>query len=97
MIERADRTGVEDGGVDPALGVADRHPAAGVGEQDFGAPGPGSRRHAVGVVTAPVSQQHAFIVLGIDLNTAKFKNRNCPVITEICTFNVIINSLINNV
>lgn len=66
-----DLTGVKDGGVDPALGVADGHPAAGIGEQDFGAAGPGSRRHTVSVVTAPVPHQHAIIVPGIELNTAK--------------------------
>lgn len=66
-----DLTGVEDGGVDPALSVADWHPAAGIGEQDFGAAGPGCRRHTVGVVTAPVPHQHAFIVLRIKLEAAK--------------------------
>lgn len=69
-----DLTGVEDGGVDPALGVADGHLAVGVGQQDFGAARPGSRRHTVGVVPAPVPHQHAIIVPGIQLNTAKVKN-----------------------
>lgn len=71
-----DLTGVKDGGVDPALSVADGHPAAGIGEQDFGAAGPGGRRHTVGVVTAPVPHQHAIIISGIELNTLKFKKRN---------------------
>lgn len=66
-------TGVKDPGVDPALSEADGHPAAGIGEQDFGAAGPGSRRHTVGVVTAPVPHQHAIIISGIELNTVKFQ------------------------
>lgn len=65
-------TRVEDGGVDPALSVADGHPAAGVGEQDLCAASPGSRCHPVGVVTTPVPHQHAIIVSRIQLNTEKF-------------------------
>lgn len=69
-----DLTGVKDGGVDPALSVADGHPAAGVGQQDFGAARPGSGCHTVGVVPTPVPHQHAIIVPGIELNMAKCKN-----------------------
>lgn len=64
-------TGVEDGGVDPALGVADGHRAAGVGQQDLCAAGPGSWRHPVGVVAAPVAHQHAVVVSRIELNGGK--------------------------
>lgn len=64
-------TGVEDGGVDPALGVADGHRAAGVGQQDLCAAGPGSWRHPVGVVAAPVAHQHAVVVSRIQLNGGK--------------------------
>lgn len=69
-----DLTGVKDGGVDPALSVADGQLAAGVHPQDFGAARPGSGRHTVGVVPAPVPHQHAIIVPGIELNMAKCKN-----------------------
>ena len=48
-------TGVEDGSVDPALCIADRHLAAGIAEQDVCAACPGSGCHSVGVVTAPVT------------------------------------------
>lgn len=61
-------TGVEDAGVDPALSVVDGHRAAGVGQQDFCAAGPGSWRHPVGVVATPVPHQHAVVVSRIDLN-----------------------------
>lgn len=71
-------TGVKDGGIDPALSVADGHLAAGIGEQDFGAASPGRRCHTVGVVTAPVPHQHAVIVSGIELNMAKFKKETDP-------------------
>lgn len=64
-------TGVEDGGVDPALSVADGHLAGGVGEQDLCAAGPGSRCHAVGVVAAPVAHEHALIITRIQLRGAK--------------------------
>lgn len=60
-------TGVEDGGVDPALRVAHGHLAAGVGEEDFGAARPGRGRHAVGVVAAPVAHQHAVVVARVEL------------------------------
>ena len=66
-----DLTGVEDGGVDPALSVADGHSAAGVGEQDFCAASPGSGRHSVGVVAAPVPLQDAVIVPRVQLNATK--------------------------
>lgn len=65
-------TGVEDGGEDPALSVADGHPAAGVGQQDFCAAGPGGWRHPVGVVATPVAHQHAVVVSRIELNGGKF-------------------------
>lgn len=65
-------TGVEDGGVDPALSVADRHRAAGVGQQDFCAAGPGSWRHPVGVVATPVPHQHAVVISRIELNGGNF-------------------------
>lgn len=64
-------TGVEDGGEDPALSVADGHLAAGVGQQDFCAAGPGSWRHPVGVVATPVPHQHAVVVSRIELNGGK--------------------------
>lgn len=57
-----DLTGIEDSSVDPALSVAHGHLAAGVAEQDVGAAGPGSGRHSVGVVAAPVPHQHAVII-----------------------------------
>lgn len=62
-----DLTGVEDSSVDPALCVADRHLAAGIAEQDVCAASPGSGRHSVGVVTAPVTHQHAIIVTRVQL------------------------------
>lgn len=65
-------TGVEDGGVDPALSVADGHFALGVAEQDICAASPGGRRHSVGVVASPVPHQHAvIIIMGIQLSTTE--------------------------
>lgn len=67
-------TGVEDGSVDPALGVAHRHLAAGVGEQNVCAACPGGGCHSVGVVAAPVPHQHAVIITGIQLISTKSHN-----------------------
>lgn len=67
MMGLKDLTGVEDRGVNPALSVADGHFAAGVGEQDVCAASPGSGRHSVGVVTAPVPHQHAIIITRVQL------------------------------
>lgn len=64
-------TGVEHGGVDPALSVADRHLAGGVAEKDFSATSPGSWCHPVCVVAGPVPHQHAFIIVGVQLNVTK--------------------------
>lgn len=65
-------TGVEDGGVDPALSEADGHFATGVAEQDICAASPGSRRHSVSIVASPVPHQHAIIIImGIQLSTTK--------------------------
>lgn len=61
-------TGVKDRSVDPALSVADRHLAVGVAEQDVCATGPGSRRHSVGVVAAPVPHQHALVITRVQLS-----------------------------
>lgn len=65
-------TGVEDGGVDPALSEADGHFATGVAEQNICAASPRSRRHSVGIVASPVPHQHAIIIImGIQLSTTK--------------------------
>lgn len=66
-----DLTAVKDGGVDPALSVADGHFASGVAEQDVCAAGPGSGRHSVGVVAAPVPHQHAIIITRVQLSTTE--------------------------
>lgn len=61
------RTGVEDAGEHPALGEAHGHSAVKVLQQNLDTSCPGRRRRAHGVVVAPVSNQHAIIVLSIDL------------------------------
>lgn len=61
-------TAVEDGCVDPALGVAHGQLGASIAEQDVRAACPGSRWHSVGVVAAPAPHQHSVVVAGIQLN-----------------------------
>ncbi len=61
-------TGVEDGGVDPALGVADgRSPAASVVQEDLHAAGPGRRRDTVCVIATPVPHQHTVVITRVQL------------------------------
>lgn len=66
-VQEDGRTGVEDAGEHPALGEAHGHPGAEVLQQNLHTSRPGRRGRAHGVVVAPVPNQHAVIVLGIDL------------------------------
>ena len=70
---QAAQKGVEDGGVDPALSVADGHLGFVVAEQDVCAAGPGGGRHAVGVVAVPVPHQHAIVITRVQLRTTNDK------------------------
>lgn len=62
-----DLTGVEDSGEHPALGERDGHSSVSVLQQDLAAARPRCRRRAHGVVVAPVSDQHAVIILRVNL------------------------------
>lgn len=60
-------TAVENGGVDPALGVADGHLAPCVADEDICAAGPGGWRHPIGVIATPVPHENTFVITRVQL------------------------------
>lgn len=67
MVTEHNLTGVEHSSEHPALGETHWHSSASVVQQDLGAARPSCRRRAHGVVVAPVSNQHAIIILRVNL------------------------------
>lgn len=73
VVTEESRTGVEDAGEYPALGKAHRYSSVKVLQQNLDTSCPRRWGRPHGVVVAPVSNQHAIIVLSIDL-----KEEQCP-------------------